>query len=275
MSLHFNSPDDLYRPRSSLPRTRLLAPSSSLSSLPALPDFTGPFSFLSQQRSNGLTGFNCRLSFYPPALLHAFIVTHLFFNSFLQTFADCQRLFGYFKRTVISGVATDSRPIIDSTHLHWRVDEQAIGNTIRNMDEEREEYACIHASTPTSRQNADFTYETENPTTSGSFLMAGEPITSTTGRLSEGNKRIRRTGGLKKRVALASALAALPSATAQSCISLAGSTTCSAFSAASISTDPTLVGLLYVHTSQTYISILADHFPSQPILVISYEQGHL
>jgi hypothetical protein len=142
---------------------------------------------------------------------------------------------------------------------------------MRNMDEEREGYGCIHASTLTSCQNAGFAYETENTRTSGSFPMAGGLTTSAAGRVSKGNRRIRRTGGMNKHVALVSALAALPSAMAQSCISLAGSTTCSAFSAASISTNPALVGLLYVHTFQTYISISADHIPSKPIFVISYE----
>ena len=60
------------------------------------------------------------------------------------------------------------------------------------------------------------------------------------------SKRERGSKGFNTRIALLSILAASPVAMAQNCISLSGSTQCSAFSSASISTDSTLVGFLYV-----------------------------
>jgi hypothetical protein len=66
------------------------------------------------------------------------------------------------------------------------------------------------------------------------------------GRGNCSSKRKQRSMGLNTRTALLSVLAAAPGALAQNCISLAGSTQCSAFSSASISTDSTLVGFLYV-----------------------------
>ena len=59
-------------------------------------------------------------------------------------------------------------------------------------------------------------------------------------------KRKQRSMGLNTRTALLSILATAPAAMAQNCISLSGSTQCPAFSSSSISTDSTLVGLLYV-----------------------------
>lgn len=60
------------------------------------------------------------------------------------------------------------------------------------------------------------------------------------------SKRKQRSMGLNTRTALLSILATAPAAMAQNCISLSGSTQCPAFNASSISTDSTLVGLLYV-----------------------------
>lgn len=51
---------------------------------------------------------------------------------------------------------------------------------------------------------------------------------------------------LKKSALLTFAAACIPSAMAQNCIPLAGSTLCPAFNQSSISTNPTLVGYLYV-----------------------------
>ena len=59
--------------------------------------------------------------------------------------------------------------------------------------------------------------------------------------------RKKSTMGVTTRTALLSILAAVPTAMAQSCISLAGSTQCPAFNTSSISTtDSALVGYLYV-----------------------------
>jgi hypothetical protein len=60
------------------------------------------------------------------------------------------------------------------------------------------------------------------------------------------SKRRQGSTGFNTKTALLSILAAAPVAMAQDCISLSGSTLCPAFSSASISTDSTLVGFLYV-----------------------------
>ena len=60
------------------------------------------------------------------------------------------------------------------------------------------------------------------------------------------SKREQGSRGFNTRTTLLSILAASPVAMAQNCISLSGSTQCPAFSSASISTDSTLVGFLYV-----------------------------
>jgi hypothetical protein len=68
------------------------------------------------------------------------------------------------------------------------------------------------------------------------------------GRGDRGSSK-QRPGFMKRfntRTALLSILAITPGAMTQSCIPLAGSTQCPAFSSASISTDSTLVGFLYV-----------------------------
>src|ERR1700693_3633604 len=57
-------------------------------------------------------------------------------------------------------------------------------------------------------------------------------------------KRKQRPTTFNTKTALLSVLAAAPGAMAQNCISLSGSTQCSAFSTSSISTDSTLVGFL-------------------------------
>ena len=59
-------------------------------------------------------------------------------------------------------------------------------------------------------------------------------------------KRKQRSMRLNTRTALLSILATVPAAMAENCISLTGSTQCPGFSSSSISTDSTLVGLLYV-----------------------------
>jgi hypothetical protein len=51
---------------------------------------------------------------------------------------------------------------------------------------------------------------------------------------------------MTKAAALLSMLVVAPTAMAETCISLSGSKACPAFTAASISTDAALVGLLYV-----------------------------
>jgi hypothetical protein len=55
-----------------------------------------------------------------------------------------------------------------------------------------------------------------------------------------------KTRNTMKKAALLSILAAAPLANAQSCISLADSQACKAFSSAAVSTDPGVVGLLCV-----------------------------
>ncbi|KAE8447705.1 hypothetical protein EG329_010512 [Mollisiaceae sp. DMI_Dod_QoI] len=77
------------------------------------------------------------------------------------------------------------------------------------------------------------------------------------------SKRRSRPTGLNARTALLSILAAAPGAMAETCISLSGSTQCSAFSSASISTDSTLVGffpfLQYVSSTETFDEQLAAY----------------
>ncbi|KAK2627735.1 hypothetical protein QTJ16_002381 [Diplocarpon rosae] len=70
--------------------------------------------------------------------------------------------------------------------------------------------------------------------------------------------RKQRSIGFKTRAALLSALATAPGAIAQSCISLSGSTQCPAFTSASISTDSTLIGLLYAEFAQSEAIVVAD-----------------
>jgi hypothetical protein len=71
-------------------------------------------------------------------------------------------------------------------------------------------------------------------------------MTSRDGRRDGSGKRRQRSMGFNTRTALLSILATVPTAMAQNCISLAGSTQCPAFNSSSISTDSTLVGFLYV-----------------------------
>lgn len=77
------------------------------------------------------------------------------------------------------------------------------------------------------------------------------PAPSREGRGSGPSKRKQRSTGFNTKTVLLGALAAVPGAMAQNCISLSGSTQCPAFDSASISTDSTLVGFLYVsHSSE-------------------------
>ncbi|KUJ16145.1 uncharacterized protein LY89DRAFT_697426 [Mollisia scopiformis] len=76
-------------------------------------------------------------------------------------------------------------------------------------------------------------------------------------------RKLRSTTRLNTRTALLSLLAAAPGAMAETCISLSGSTQCSAFSSASISIDSTLVGffpfLQYVSSTATFDEQLASY----------------
>ncbi|TVY71465.1 hypothetical protein LSUE1_G007366 [Lachnellula suecica] len=72
-----------------------------------------------------------------------------------------------------------------------------------------------------------------------------------------------RSMGLNTRTTLLSILAAAPTAMAETCISLSGSTQCPAFNASSISTDSTLVGLFpflqYVSSTTTFDEQLSSY----------------
>lgn len=125
------------------------------------------------------------------------------------------------------------------------MDEEAIGISIRNMKEERDRRGHIRNYSISSRQNEDVGGKINTTKATGCYEMAKEGSKSTAGVTPSG-KRERRTGGLKKAAALMTLFAAAPAAMAESCISLSGSTTCPAFSSASISTDSTMIGLLYV-----------------------------
>lgn len=118
-----------------------------------------------------------------------------------------------------------------------RVDEWTWGRTpARNMREDKLKAgygSTVHLS-PTYNANLD-----------GSLAERGPSMAS--------RRRVERSGGgkqasrgLNTRTALLSILATTPAAMAQNCISLKGSSQCPAFSSSSISTDSTLVGLLYV-----------------------------
>ncbi|KAH8787593.1 hypothetical protein BGZ57DRAFT_755225 [Hyaloscypha finlandica] len=76
-------------------------------------------------------------------------------------------------------------------------------------------------------------------------------------------KRKQRSTAFNTKTALLSVLAAAPGAMAQNCISLSGSTQCSAFNTSSISTDSTLVGffpfLQYVSSTATFDEQLASY----------------
>ncbi|PMD16447.1 SH3 domain-containing protein [Hyaloscypha hepaticicola] len=93
------------------------------------------------------------------------------------------------------------------------------------------------------------------------------PSSSSLSRGARGNcpttKRKQPSIGFNTKTALLSVLAAAPQAMAQNCISLAGSTQCSAFSTASISTDSTLVGffpfLQYVSSTATFDEQLSTY----------------
>ncbi|KAL2070746.1 hypothetical protein VTL71DRAFT_13772 [Oculimacula yallundae] len=82
------------------------------------------------------------------------------------------------------------------------------------------------------------------------------PAPSRGGRATGPSKRKQRSAGFNTKTLLLGALAAVPGAMAQNCISLAGSTQCPAFSQASISTDSTLVGffpfLRFVSSRSTF-----------------------
>lgn len=82
------------------------------------------------------------------------------------------------------------------------------------------------------------------------------------GRPTGPSNRLRRgSAGVNTRTVLLSALATLPGAMAQSCISLSGSTQCPAFPSASISTGPDVAGLLSVPsaTIPSHLVTAADH----------------
>lgn len=76
--------------------------------------------------------------------------------------------------------------------------------------------------------------------------MAAEEPRNGGVRVVDSRRRKSRSVGINTRTALLSILATAPAAMAADCISLSGSTVCPAFDAASISTDTTQVGLLYV-----------------------------
>ncbi|KAG4413589.1 hypothetical protein IFR04_013255 [Cadophora malorum] len=82
------------------------------------------------------------------------------------------------------------------------------------------------------------------------------PAPSREGRGSGPSKRKQRSTGFNTKTVLLGALAAVPGAMAQNCISLSGSTQCPAFDSASISTDSTLVGffpfLQFVSDTSTF-----------------------
>ncbi|XMA17860.1 hypothetical protein WAI453_010651 [Rhynchosporium graminicola] len=82
------------------------------------------------------------------------------------------------------------------------------------------------------------------------------PALSRGGRATGSSKRKQQSIGFNTKTVLLGALAAVPGAMAQNCISLAGSTQCPAFSSASISTDSTLVGyfpfLQFVSSTSTF-----------------------
>ena len=137
--------------------------------------------------------------------------------------------------------------IIDNTLWHWRVDEQVIGSSTRNMEEDRDghSHGRSFASSLWSDQHAEVDYHTNTrPRRNSALTLTRKETTLATGHAQQSSGRKCRAGGLKKHIGLWSILAAAPSAMAQSCISLSGSTTCPAFSSASISTNPTLIGLL-------------------------------
>ncbi|PVH82089.1 hypothetical protein DL98DRAFT_548106 [Cadophora sp. DSE1049] len=82
------------------------------------------------------------------------------------------------------------------------------------------------------------------------------PAPSREGRGLGPSKRKQRSTGINTKTVLLGALAAVPGAMAQNCISLSGSTQCPAFDSASISTDSTLVGffpfLQFVSDTSTF-----------------------
>ncbi len=122
------------------------------------------------------------------------------------------------------------------------MDEEAIGSCTRNMKEERDRRGHSPSYSISSHHDEDAHGQID--TAVGGCSMAEARPASTGGMFDPSRRRDRRVGGLKKSTILLTLLGVTPAAMAQSCISLAGSTTCPAFSSASISTDSALAGLL-------------------------------
>jgi hypothetical protein len=130
--------------------------------------------------------------------------------------------------------------------LQWRVDELAQGSRIMNMEEEQDGPGRNGTSPGSSGHNKHVNGQTNSSSAGQSYTMAKESSTAADACSTQSNKRARRAGRIGKGSVLLSILAATPTAMAATCIPLAGSTTCSAFSSASVSLDSTLIGFLYV-----------------------------
>jgi len=111
------------------------------------------------------------------------------------------------------------------------------------MKEEGDRRGHIHSYSISSRHDQESDGQINTKT--GGYAMAEGSTTPSHGISDSSGRRKRSMGGLYKTAALLTLLGAVPVTMGQSCIPLSGSTTCPAFSSASISTDSTLVGLLY------------------------------
>jgi hypothetical protein len=110
------------------------------------------------------------------------------------------------------------------------------------MKEERDRRGHIHGYLISSRHDEEADGQINTKT--GGYTMAEGSTTRSHGISDSSGRPKRSKGGLNKTAALLILLGAVPATMARSCIPLSGSTTCPAFSSASISTDSTLVGLL-------------------------------
>ena len=145
-------------------------------------------------------------------------------------------------RKFVYAVPRIRRRSIARSTLKRRVDVIEGRQADQNMREENLELGNDTAiQSPPRRNGAPF--ELIEPSQSPRL-----PTMASSGGSGGGSSITRRQGSTRfnTRTALLSILAAAPVAMAQDCISLSGSTQCPAFSSASISTDSTLVGFLYV-----------------------------
>lgn len=138
---------------------------------------------------------------------------------------------------------------------NWEV--RIDGNhTKRNMREDISETPNYPAVEVSSFYDGSQVERAQSPET----LRRSTMLTHTS-RTNRASSRKQRSIPLNTRTALISILAIAPGTMAQNCISLSGSTECPAFSNASISTDSTLAGYLYVIASSQHLPKLIVNSP--------------